>query len=231
MSAWSWRKPIAVSAAASRSWRSDRSLPAAKTPTSRTQILEMLRDEGIDGASRPRFSACRGGPDDGVGLAIAHAGRRPDRSTAAISWSRPDAPPTPTGSGSSWPASRWTTAAISRSTTGWRPARPTSGRSASAPAARSSPMSPSTTSASSADNLAGGNRTTRDRLIPYCMFTDPPLARVGLSEGEARRQGIAVRVAKLPIVAVLRSRTIVGDARLHEGAGRGGRATAFSASP
>ena len=39
------------------------------------------------------------------------------------------------------------------------------------------------------------------------MFTDPPLAHVGLSEGEARRQGIAVRVAKLPIVAVLRSRT------------------------
>ena len=28
------------------------------------------------------------------------------------------------------------------------------------------------------DNLAGANRTTRDRLIPYCMFTDPPLARV-----------------------------------------------------
>jgi pyruvate/2-oxoglutarate dehydrogenase complex dihydrolipoamide dehydrogenase (E3) component len=58
------------------------------------------------------------------------------------------------------------------------------------------------------DNLAGGNRTTRDRLVPYCMFTDPPLARVGLSEGEARHQGIAVRVAKLPIAAVLRSRTI-----------------------
>jgi len=57
-------------------------------------------------------------------------------------------------------------------------------------------------------NLAGGNRTTRDRLVPYCMFTDPPLARVGLSEAEARHQGIAVRVAKLPIVAVLRSRTI-----------------------
>jgi len=58
------------------------------------------------------------------------------------------------------------------------------------------------------DNLAGGDRTTRDRLVPYCMFTDPPLARVGLSEAEAQRRGIAVRVAKLPIVAVLRSRTI-----------------------
>jgi pyruvate/2-oxoglutarate dehydrogenase complex dihydrolipoamide dehydrogenase (E3) component len=58
------------------------------------------------------------------------------------------------------------------------------------------------------DNLAGLGRTTRDRLVPYCMFTDPPLARVGLSEGDAQRQGIAVRVAKLPISAVLRSRTI-----------------------
>jgi pyruvate/2-oxoglutarate dehydrogenase complex dihydrolipoamide dehydrogenase (E3) component len=58
------------------------------------------------------------------------------------------------------------------------------------------------------DNLASGHRSTRDRLVPYCMFTDPLLARVGLSEEEARRRGIAFRVAKLPIVAVLRSRTI-----------------------
>jgi pyruvate/2-oxoglutarate dehydrogenase complex dihydrolipoamide dehydrogenase (E3) component len=57
------------------------------------------------------------------------------------------------------------------------------------------------------DNLAGGSRTTRDRLIPFCLFTDPPLARVGLSEAEARRRGVAVRVAKLPMGAVLRTRT------------------------
>jgi pyruvate/2-oxoglutarate dehydrogenase complex dihydrolipoamide dehydrogenase (E3) component len=53
------------------------------------------------------------------------------------------------------------------------------------------------------DNLAGGNRSTRDRLVPYSMFTDPPLAHVGLSESEAERQGIIVRVAKLPMDAVL----------------------------
>jgi pyruvate/2-oxoglutarate dehydrogenase complex dihydrolipoamide dehydrogenase (E3) component len=40
------------------------------------------------------------------------------------------------------------------------------------------------------------------------MFTDPPLARVGLNESEARRGGVAVRVAKLPIGAVLRTRTM-----------------------
>jgi len=55
------------------------------------------------------------------------------------------------------------------------------------------------------DNLAGGKRSTRDRLIPYCMFTDPPLAHVGLSEGEAERQGVKARVAKLPIKGVLRA--------------------------
>jgi pyruvate/2-oxoglutarate dehydrogenase complex dihydrolipoamide dehydrogenase (E3) component len=53
------------------------------------------------------------------------------------------------------------------------------------------------------DNLAGGNRSARDRLIAYCMFTDPLLAHVGLSEGEAERQGIGVRVAKLPMNSVL----------------------------
>jgi Pyridine nucleotide-disulphide oxidoreductase, dimerisation domain len=53
------------------------------------------------------------------------------------------------------------------------------------------------------DNLAGGNRSTRDRLVPYCMFTDPPLARVGLSESEAERQGVIARVARLPMDSVL----------------------------
>jgi pyruvate/2-oxoglutarate dehydrogenase complex dihydrolipoamide dehydrogenase (E3) component len=57
------------------------------------------------------------------------------------------------------------------------------------------------------DNLAGGKRSTRDRLVPYCVFTDPPLARVGLSEGEAQRQGVAARVARLPMSSVLRTET------------------------
>ncbi len=58
------------------------------------------------------------------------------------------------------------------------------------------------------DNLAGGTRSTRDRLIPSCIFTDPPLAHVGLSEGEARRQGLSARVAKLPMSGVLRVQAI-----------------------
>ena len=55
------------------------------------------------------------------------------------------------------------------------------------------------------DNMAGGNRRTDDRLVPYVMFTDPPLARVGLSEGEAQRRGIPMRVARLPMNNVLRT--------------------------
>jgi pyruvate/2-oxoglutarate dehydrogenase complex dihydrolipoamide dehydrogenase (E3) component len=55
------------------------------------------------------------------------------------------------------------------------------------------------------DNLSGGKRSTRDRFIPYCMFTDPPLSHIGLSEREAERQGVKTRVAKLPMKAVLRA--------------------------
>ena len=62
------------------------------------------------------------------------------------------------------------------------------------------------------DNLAGGQRSTRERLVPYCMFTDPPLAHVGLSEREAERQGIIARVARLPTSAVLRAQA-TGDQR------------------
>jgi pyruvate/2-oxoglutarate dehydrogenase complex dihydrolipoamide dehydrogenase (E3) component len=57
-------------------------------------------------------------------------------------------------------------------------------------------------------NLNGGNRTTKDRLVPFCMFTDPELARVGRNESEARRDEVEYRVAKMPIAAVLRTRTV-----------------------
>ncbi|MDN7178525.1 FAD-dependent oxidoreductase [Caballeronia sp. SEWSISQ10-4 2] len=55
--------------------------------------------------------------------------------------------------------------------------------------------------------LAGGNLTTRDRVIPYAMFIEPELARIGINESDAQRQGIAVRVAKLPMASIPRART------------------------
>ncbi|CAA9366351.1 MAG: PF00070 family, FAD-dependent NAD(P)-disulphide oxidoreductase, partial [uncultured Microvirga sp.] len=57
------------------------------------------------------------------------------------------------------------------------------------------------------DNLTGKQSSTSGRLVPYCMFTDPPLARVGLNELEARMAAIDVRVATLPVQAILRART------------------------
>jgi pyruvate/2-oxoglutarate dehydrogenase complex dihydrolipoamide dehydrogenase (E3) component len=55
-------------------------------------------------------------------------------------------------------------------------------------------------------NLLGhGSATTRDRVVPHTIFIDPQLGRVGMSEHEARRQGRNIRVAKLPMNAVIRA--------------------------
>jgi len=45
-------------------------------------------------------------------------------------------------------------------------------------------------------------------MVPSCLFTDPQVAHIGLTETEAALQGIAVRIVKLPMAAVLRTRTI-----------------------
>jgi pyruvate/2-oxoglutarate dehydrogenase complex dihydrolipoamide dehydrogenase (E3) component len=58
------------------------------------------------------------------------------------------------------------------------------------------------------DNLAGGKRTTRGRLIPYCLFTDPELAHVGMTEAEARTKGVPYRIARMPMAMVLRTHTL-----------------------
>jgi pyruvate/2-oxoglutarate dehydrogenase complex dihydrolipoamide dehydrogenase (E3) component len=58
------------------------------------------------------------------------------------------------------------------------------------------------------DNLNGGHRTTKNRLIPFCMFTDPELTRVGRNESEAQRDGVAYRLARTPMANVLRTRTV-----------------------
>jgi pyruvate/2-oxoglutarate dehydrogenase complex dihydrolipoamide dehydrogenase (E3) component len=57
-------------------------------------------------------------------------------------------------------------------------------------------------------NITGGNRVTTGRQVPYCMFTDPELARVGVSEMEATAQGIPYRLFKVPMEADLRARTL-----------------------
>ena len=57
-------------------------------------------------------------------------------------------------------------------------------------------------------NLAGGNRVTTSRPVPYCLFTDPELARVGLNEMEAKARNIAYRLFKVPMEANLRACTL-----------------------
>jgi pyruvate/2-oxoglutarate dehydrogenase complex dihydrolipoamide dehydrogenase (E3) component len=57
-------------------------------------------------------------------------------------------------------------------------------------------------------NLTGGIRVTTGRQVPYCLFTDPELARIGLSETEAEAQGIAYRLFRVPMESNLRARTL-----------------------
>jgi pyruvate/2-oxoglutarate dehydrogenase complex dihydrolipoamide dehydrogenase (E3) component len=58
------------------------------------------------------------------------------------------------------------------------------------------------------DNYAGKTKVTTGRQVPFCLFTDPELARVGLNESEAVAKGIPYRLGKLPMAAVLRARTL-----------------------
>jgi pyruvate/2-oxoglutarate dehydrogenase complex dihydrolipoamide dehydrogenase (E3) component len=53
--------------------------------------------------------------------------------------------------------------------------------------------------------LEGGSRTTSGRLIPYTVFIDPQLGRVGMSAREAEKLGREVRIAKLPMTQVARA--------------------------
>jgi pyruvate/2-oxoglutarate dehydrogenase complex dihydrolipoamide dehydrogenase (E3) component len=53
--------------------------------------------------------------------------------------------------------------------------------------------------------LQGGSRSTEGRPIPYCVFIDPQLGRIGLTEKQARAHGKKVRVARLPMTSVARA--------------------------
>ena len=80
------------------------------------------------------------------------------------------------------------------------------------------------------ENLNGGHRSTRDRLVPSCVFIDPELARVGLNESQAREKGIAYRVASVPVDFRLAALDHFGETRIHEDAHRHETVTAFSDS-
>jgi pyruvate/2-oxoglutarate dehydrogenase complex dihydrolipoamide dehydrogenase (E3) component len=56
-----------------------------------------------------------------------------------------------------------------------------------------------------ANLVAHQKASTRGRIVPYTVFIDPQLGRAGLTERQARAQGRAIRVAKLPMSAVIRA--------------------------
>ena len=58
------------------------------------------------------------------------------------------------------------------------------------------------------DSITGGKRVTTGRLVPFCLFTDPEFARVGRSEKQAKARGIAYRLFKAPMAAVMRASTL-----------------------
>ena len=60
--------------------------------------------------------------------------------------------------------------------------------------------------------LTGGRRTTTGRQVPYCLFTDPELARIGVNEREAKAGNVAYRLFKVPMEVNLRARTL-GETR------------------
>jgi len=64
-----------------------------------------------------------------------------------------------------------------------------------------------------ADNLINNTkRTIKNRMVPYCMFTDPQLGRIGITEKEAREKGLNIKVAVLPMKRVARA-IETGDTR------------------
>ena len=56
-----------------------------------------------------------------------------------------------------------------------------------------------------ANLLDGSQRTTRDRMVPFAVFMDPQLGRVGMTETEAKKSGRKIRVARMPMTSVARA--------------------------
>ena len=71
--------------------------------------------------------------------------------------------------------------------------------------------------------IENGSASIKDRIVPYTVFIDPQLGRVGMTETEARAGGRQVRVAKLPMSSVARALEVAQDRFAQGGGGRGDR--------
>ncbi len=59
------------------------------------------------------------------------------------------------------------------------------------------------------DNMLGVKHVTTGRQVPFCLFTDPEFARIGMSERETKEKGLAYRLFKVPMTHVLRARSLM----------------------
>ena len=59
------------------------------------------------------------------------------------------------------------------------------------------------------DNMLGVQRVTTGRQVPFCLFTDPEFARIGMTEKEAKEKGLAYRLFKVSMTHVLRARSLM----------------------
>src|SRR5438093_5182825 len=91
---------------------------------------------------------------------------------------------------------------------GWKPRRLMFGQRANVPEAPTSLISRKTIFTLSPRIIQGGHRVTVGRQVPFCLFTDPEFARIGLSETEAKGRGVSYRLAKIPFGVVFRALTL-----------------------
>jgi probable pyridine nucleotide-disulfide oxidoreductase len=57
-------------------------------------------------------------------------------------------------------------------------------------------------------NLTGSDAVTTGRLVPYTVFLSPELARIGLTETQARAEGREITVARIAVAAIPRAKTL-----------------------
>ena len=186
--------------------QAERQLLGREDPEIAAEILRILTAEGVQVLLAPTTRACAAGR--GTRFLWRCGPARVSKESKAATCSSPSGGSrTPPILGSSKLGLHWMRVATFTSTSDWRHLHPEYGRWANVPAAHSLRTSLSMTSGSCGTTWPAANRSTRNRLVQRVLFTDPPLAHVGLSEGEAQRLGIAVRVARLPMSNVLRTET------------------------
>ena len=171
---------------------------------SRPRLRRFSKPKASPCTSRRNASASSPGALKSPSGLSARLARR--RSPVPTCCSRSGAGPTPMTWGLTWPGLKSTRAATSSSMTNSAPARPVSGRLATAMAAAPSPTpSYNDFEIVAANLLDGERRRVSDRILGYALYIDPPLGRVGMTEAQARASGRPLLVGRRPMTRVGRA--------------------------